>query len=103
MAQATLTWNANTEADLAGYKVYRGQGTAAPTLLATLGKIVTYQDTTLPDVSQSVTYQLSAFDSKGNESAKTAPVTITIDVSPPAVPTGFAVTVNVSVAVTPVP
>ena len=97
MAQSTLTWNANTEADLAGYKVYRGQGAATPTLLTTLGKVLTYADTTLPDVSQTVTYQLSAFDIKGNESLKTAPVTIAIDVSPPAMPTGLTVTVNVTV------
>lgn len=97
MAKSTLTWNANTEPDLAGYKVYRGLGAAGPTLLTAVGKVVTYEDAGVPDVNQTVTYQLSAFDSKGNESAKCAPISITIDVSPPATPTGFAVSVTVTV------
>mgnify|MGYP001595569545 CR=1 FL=1 len=99
MSTVNLVWNANSEIDLAGYKVYRALGTSAPTLLVTLGKVITYTDTTIPNVNQTVAYQLSAFDSKGNESAKCAPVSIVIDVSPPTVPTGL--TVSVTVTVTP--
>lgn len=97
MASAQLTWTANTEPDLAGYHVYRGLGTATPTLLATLGKVTTYQDTTLPNVSQTVSYQLDAFDLKGNVSARSAAVSTTIDVTPPATPVGLSVTVTVTV------
>lgn len=94
MASATLTWNANTEADLAGYRIYRGFGTTSPTLLASVGKVTTYTDTTLPNISQDVTYNLTAFDTSGNESAHSVSVTKTVDVSPPAAPTGLVVTIQ---------
>lgn len=74
MAQAeTLLWNANSEPDLAGYKVYRStvsQTYGAP--VATLGKVTSYDTGTLP-VGQTF-FALTAYDSAGNESAKSAEV-----------------------------
>lgn len=94
MASAVLTWNANTETDLAGYRIYRGFGTATPTLLASVGRVTTYTDTTVPNISQDVTYNLTAFDTSGNESAHSVSVTKAVDVSPPAAPTGLVVTIQ---------
>ena len=94
MPTATLTWNANTEPDLSGYRIYRGFGSALPTLLASVGKVTTYIDTTLPNLSQDVTYNLTAFDTSGNESPHSVSVTKTVDVSPPAAPTGLVVTIQ---------
>lgn len=90
MATVQLAWNANTEPDLAGYRLYRVLGSAAEALLVELGKVVTYQDATVPNVSQTVTYRLSAFDTKGNESPRSAPASVTVDVSPPQAPTGLS-------------
>lgn len=94
MPAAQLTWNPNQEPDLAGYKVYRGLGGSSLSLLATLGKVTTYTDSTIPDVSQSVTYDLTAFDLMGNESAHSAAVTKAIDITPPQAPTGLTVAIQ---------
>jgi hypothetical protein len=94
MAKAVLTWNANTEADLAGYEVWRGLGTAAPTLLVTLGKVTTYTDTTVPDVDQTVTYALKAFDTAGNRSPISVPVSKVVNAVPPQAPTGLSVVIE---------
>jgi hypothetical protein len=69
---ATLSWNASTESDLAGYRVYqcsqlpcsKTAGTA--TLLATLGKVNSFNIGT-PAVVQY--YVLTAYDFSNNESS----------------------------------
>jgi len=74
--QATLTWNANTESDLAGYNIRRC--TLAPctptSSLATVSAPATsYPDTSIL-VGQSYSYSINAFDTTGNQSSYTAPV-----------------------------
>jgi hypothetical protein len=61
-----LTWAPNTDADLAGYNVYRG-GTKINTELV---KTPTYRDPV--SVPGSYTYSVTAVDLRGNESAKSA-------------------------------
>jgi len=81
---ATLTWNANTESDLAGYRVYQcnGQSCSKSTgsILTTLGKVTTFNIGT-PVVTQ--TYFITAFDSKNNESGSSNVVTYTVAGSTP--------------------
>jgi hypothetical protein len=68
---ATLTWNANSESDLAGYRVYqcsqqpctRASGKASS--LATLGTVTSFNIGT-PAVTQY--YFITAYDSANNES-----------------------------------
>lgn len=65
-----LTWNPNTESDLAGYKVYRSTTSGvygAP--LATLGKVITY-NIDLPKLAVDTRYfvTVTAYDLAGNES-----------------------------------
>lgn len=91
MATSTLTWTANTEADLAGYKVYRGLGATTPSLLATVGKVTTYVDSTVPNVDGDANYFLTSFDKTGNESLHSVTVTKTFDATPPAAPVGLVV------------
>ena len=75
---ATLTWNANGEADLGGYHVYhcgqqpcaKSSGTA--TLLATLGKVTSFNIGT-PAVTQY--YAVTAYDLANNESSLSNVVT----------------------------
>lgn len=75
-AEVTLSWQANTEPDLAGYKVYQstilGQY-GAP--VATLGTVTT-QTLTLPqlEVDQTYFFVLTAYDLAGNESLKSLEV-----------------------------
>lgn len=72
--QATVSWNANNEEDLAGYKVYRnGQ------LVATQSS-TNFQDTSLA-IGTTYAYQITAYDSNGNESEKSIEFTFT---TPPA-------------------
>ena len=67
---ATLTWNAGTESDLAGYKVYRGTASGtygAP--LATLPKTITSHTATGLQNGTTYFFVITAYDTAGNESA----------------------------------
>ena len=66
---ATLAWNAGTDSDLAGYKVYRGTGSGtygAP--LATLPKTTTNYTATGLQNGTTYFFVITAYDSAGNES-----------------------------------
>ena len=100
---ATLTWTANTESDLAGYKVYRGNGVCSvgplsPLMVSgnpvTLGKVTTYIDTTVPSFDGDLCYEITAFDTSNNESLHSNRVTKVINVIPPVPPLGLTVTVT---------
>lgn len=87
-AQIQVTWDANTETDLAGYKVYFG---TAPGQYST-PVTVTAPSYTLQGVTDKTTYYVavSAFDTSGNESALSDEVSVYVpDVTPPAKPTGL--------------
>ena len=68
----TLTWDANSESDLAGYKVYRRTALESYNFIAPLasiqGNVPTYVDTGLT-VGQEYFYVVTAFDTSTNESA----------------------------------
>jgi hypothetical protein len=86
---ATLTWNANSEPDLAGYRVYhcsqqpctKSSGTAS--LFATLGTGTSFNIGT-PAVTQY--YFITAYDSANNESGNSNLATFTPAGSPPPPP-----------------
>jgi hypothetical protein len=66
-----LAWNANTESDLAGYRVYRGATpgfVAGPASLVASTTRTTFADAT----TQPWFYKLTATDAHGNESAPVA-------------------------------
>jgi len=68
-SQANLFWNANSETDLAGYKVYQGTasgGYGAP--VATLPKTTTSYIATGLQTGTTYFFTVSAYDSAGNES-----------------------------------
>jgi fibronectin type 3 domain-containing protein len=76
-ATVTLTWTAGTEADLAGYNVYRSSGstpvdtTGTPLNGATLLSLPSYTDTGLSN-GTTYHYAVTAVDTAGNESAASA-------------------------------
>lgn len=97
---ANLSWTAPTTrtdgSALTGavtYKVYRGTSAAAvgsaTTALATVTAGTTYTDASAPAGTQF--YAVSAVDSGGLESAKTAAVSVVIPSAPPSPPTGLSV------------
>jgi len=85
-----LKWNANTETDLKAYSIFRGVDGAALTRLNVLPLVTEFTDETLAPGLHNVTYQISAFDSTGNESERSATIKLfTLDQTPPAAPTGL--------------
>lgn len=88
--QVYLAWNANTETDLASYRIYRNS-----VLIATLaaGQPRNFTDTGLTN-SVAYTYAISAVDTAGNDSGPTAGIVATPtsgpDVTAPNTPTGLS-------------
>lgn len=81
-----VNWNANTETDLAGYKVYYGTASGVYGSPIDVGKVTTY---TIANVLETTTYYiaLTAYDTSGNESVKSVEASATtLDVTAPAVP-----------------
>jgi fibronectin type 3 domain-containing protein len=83
--QVKLAWTAATDdVGVTGYRVYRSDRTAP---LTTVRAGTTYTDTAVRSAT-SYTYRVSALDAAGNESGRSAPVTVsTPDAAPPAAPT----------------
>ncbi|GAA1844567.1 malectin domain-containing carbohydrate-binding protein [Microlunatus capsulatus] len=93
-AGVTVGWTARTEADLAGYHVYRAtSATGSYTrLTATAVTATTYVDATAPSGAASY-YQVTAVDTSGNESVRSATATATRpDTTAPAQVTGVTAT-----------
>ncbi|MFF3502418.1 fibronectin type III domain-containing protein [Streptomyces sp. NPDC003247] len=90
--RAKLTWAANKEMDLAGYRVYRRPAESATWTRLAATASTTYTDTTLPVTGAAYAYELRAYDKAGNESAGTADKTVTtVDRTAPGVPAGLYV------------
>lgn len=98
-ADATLTWNANTESDLAGYKLFRGQincsaaGPLQPLVKngsdVQVGKVTTYFDAGLPAIDGTICYEIKAYDTAGNVSPASNRVSKALNAIPPVAPTGL--------------
>jgi hypothetical protein len=66
---ASLTWNANTDSDLAGYKVYQGTSSGTYTApVATMPKGTTSYTVTGLQTGTTYFFIITAYDSAGNES-----------------------------------
>lgn len=107
---ANLVWVGNTEDDLDGYRVYRGQGAAVCNDAATplpplvkadqtqvvLGKTdTTYSDVNIPNVDGLICYELTAFDVAQNESGRSNRAIGLINANPPSAPRNLGLTVVV--------
>jgi hypothetical protein len=67
ISSATLNWNANTETDLAGYKIYVGTQSGTYGAPIVLGIANTYQITNLT-IGTTYFFSITAYDKAGNES-----------------------------------
>jgi streptogramin lyase len=91
--QATLTWTANGESDLASYKVYGGTSASPTTLLYTISSgTETYTHTNLTN-GTNYYYRISAVDNTGNESNKTSDASAYLN-APPVIATVSDITIN---------
>lgn len=94
-AGISLNWNDNTEANLAGYNVYRST-TSGGTYTKLNAALLASSDYLDGATSIGVTYfyKVTAIDNAGNESAQTAFVsaTRTSDATPPGAPSGLVAT-----------
>lgn len=75
-----VSWNANTESDLSGYRVYVGNATGNYTSCVDVGKATSYR---IYNVTQGKTYYiaLTAYDTSGNESGYSQEVRASIPAS----------------------
>ncbi|HPX49375.1 MAG TPA: fibronectin type III domain-containing protein [Deltaproteobacteria bacterium] len=80
-ASVVVSWNANTESDLAGYIVYYGTRSGNYTASVDTGNVTRYQ---FNNVQTGVTYYVavSAYDTSGNESELSDEASIYVSSSP---------------------
>lgn len=71
-----LTWDRNTEADLSGYRVYRAAGDGPFEKVGDTSVLPAYADRAV-EPGKTYRYQVTAVDTAGNESARSAAVTAT--------------------------
>lgn len=72
-----LTWNQNTEPDLAGYRVYRSVGGGAFERIAEVSQIPSYSDHAV-EAGKTYRYAVAGFDQSGNESQRSAAIEVTM-------------------------
>lgn len=75
-----VRWSPNSEADLAGYEVYRALSAGEPFIVlnGALVPATEYVDGTLPAGIDTVWYQISARDNSGNESARSSTISLSL-------------------------
>jgi hypothetical protein len=77
VTSATITWIANTETDLAGYKIYIGMAPGVYASPVVIGQTTSYVANNLLK-GNTYYFAVSAFDTSGNESALSAVVSKSI-------------------------
>ncbi|WP_370617222.1 choice-of-anchor D domain-containing protein [Mumia sp. Pv 4-285] len=90
--QVALTWTANTESDLGGYRVYRSETANVPTTGDGIAGVVPTASFADESVTNGTTYYyvVVAVDTHGNRSAASGSASATpVDTTPPAAPTGL--------------
>ena len=94
-AVITFAWDANTESDLAGYRIYKsttsGQYTyGAANAIAAVGRVTTTTATVTGADGTRFYFVATAYDTSGNESGPSNEVSYTLpDSTAPAAPKGF--------------
>ena len=93
-ANCTISWNANTEVDLGGYRVYGTQGTLTKTIDVLKPIVSTTCGALGVQAGGALVVQVDAVDVVGNRSPKSVSVTVTQDIVAPLQPSGITVTPN---------
>ena len=85
-------WDANSEADLAGYKLYSSRASGGPYVVkADVGNATAYTIDISGEADGIMYFVVTAYDNNGNESEYSNEVSWTIDHTAPAPPTGCRV------------
>ena len=88
--QVYLTWTAPADKDVDFYRIYRDSGTQTFAEITTVVDLF-YLDLSL-DYSIEYSYQVTAVDDSGNESAVSNTISVTpLNLFPPSTPTGIAI------------
>lgn len=97
----TLVWNANTEVDLKGYRIYQDGTLQAPDIIcpANDSSCCIWTSGTLTEGEHS--WYATAFDGNGNESEPSDVVSYTVDTTAPGAPQDINITINLKVTVNP--
>jgi fibronectin type 3 domain-containing protein len=74
-ASIELAWERNTEADLAGYRIYRATGNGPMEQLAEVSLLPTYSDRAV-EHGKIYRYAITSVDRAGNESERTGLVEV---------------------------
>ncbi|MCX6626921.1 MAG: hypothetical protein NTW28_04730 [Candidatus Solibacter sp.] len=72
-----LNWEGNSEGDLSGYRVYRGEGNGALEKIADVSAVPSYSDRRV-EHGKTYRYAIAAVDQTGNEGPRSAPVEVTL-------------------------
>lgn len=98
-ASLKVSWNANTDSDLAGYKVYYGTTSGTYSDIVNVGNATSY---TIPSLSTGKTYYVAvtAYDTSSNESEKSTEMSAYVPVPDTTAPTG-SIVINAGAATTP--
>ena len=97
----TFEWNANSEIDLAGYRLYQTQTPGVYTfgeenqVAATLTGTETVTITDIPDGTYY--WVVTAYDNAGNESGPSNEVTVSLDTFAPDAPSTVVITIIIKV------
>ncbi|HDL18986.1 MAG TPA: T9SS type A sorting domain-containing protein [Bacteroidetes bacterium] len=78
----TVSWDANTEADLLGYKIYYGTASRSYSKVVDVSNVVQYQIDNLSE-GQTYYFAVTAYDTAYNESGYSAEATVTFESSNP--------------------
>jgi hypothetical protein len=90
-----LTWDANTEEDLAGYKVYSSRTNGGPySLVSDVGNVIEYEINMTNESEGTIYYVATAYDLRGNESGYSNQASYNVDHTAPAPPTGCTIKLN---------
>ena len=96
-ADVTASWNANTESDLGGYKVYYGTQSQNYSNVMDVGKVLSVTITNL-DRNKTYYFALKTYDTTGNESNFSSEVQLFIpplpDTTPPNAPTNVKIVLS---------
>jgi chitodextrinase len=84
-----LTWDPNTETDLAGYRLYHGMDSGVYGTPIDIGETTQFTPSNLAE-GETYYYSVTAYDESGNESYLSQEVNIHVpDTVPPSIPTGL--------------
>ncbi len=99
----TFEWDANTETDLAGYRLYQSTTVGVYTFGSgnEAAEILVGTETVMLENIPSGTYfwVVTAYDTEGNESLPSNEVTVTLDSTSPSAPNNLRITIKVIVEV----